>query len=105
MFLFPVIFNNVSFIFVQEELEEQEDQEAVDAKGLHGWDRVEKLAAALINMEGLFVTNTKAEEVRCLYDNLPEYDKQINTIQCISSILRGVVLPESIARDMLALKV
>lgn len=27
-------------------------------------------------MEGLFVTNTKAEEVRRLYDNLLAYDKQ-----------------------------
>ncbi len=73
---FPVSIDHVSFIFLQEELEEKEDQEAVDSKGLPGWDRVDKLAEALINMEGLFVTNPKAEEVRHLYDNLLEYDKQ-----------------------------
>ena len=76
MFLFPVIIDNVSFVFVQEELEEKDDQEAVDSKGLPGWDRVDKLAEALINMEGLFVTNAKAEQVKRLYDNLLHYDKQ-----------------------------
>ena len=76
LFLFPVIIDNVSFIFVQEELEEKDNQEAVDSKGLPGWDRVDKLAEALINMEGLFVTNTKAEKVKRLYDNLLDYDKQ-----------------------------
>ena len=50
LFLFPVIIDDVTFTFVQ--------------------------AEALINMEGSFVTNTKAKEVSHLYDNLLEYDKQ-----------------------------
>ena len=48
----------------------------MDSRGVPGWDKVDKLAEALINMEGLFVTNAQAEVVKQLYDNLLDYDKE-----------------------------
>ena len=49
---------------------------SVYSRGVPGRDKVEKLAAALINMERLFVTNVQAEEVKKLCDNLLDYDKE-----------------------------
>ena len=67
-----------SFHYVQEErgAVEDEDDEALDASGIHGWDKVGALAKALINLEGLAVTNAQAREIQKLCDDLLEYDKQ-----------------------------
>lgn len=60
---------------IQGETEEQ-DEIAVDSQGLPGWDKVDKLAEALINLQGLFVTNSQAQVVKRLYKNLLDYDKE-----------------------------
>ena len=63
-------------IIAQKETREQDEEEVtLDSRGFPGWDKVDKLAEALINMEGLFVTNAHAEVVKQLYENLLDYDK------------------------------
>lgn len=58
------------------EREEEESEEAVDSRGIPGWDRVDKLARALIKLRGLCVTNTQASEIKKLYHNLLAFDKR-----------------------------
>ena len=53
-----------------------EEAEAVDARGILGWDRVDKLAKALITLEGLAVTTSQAQEIELLYNRLVEYDRR-----------------------------
>ena len=46
--------------------------------GIPGWDKVGKLAIALLALNGQFghVTNKQANEVKKLYLDLDEYDKK-----------------------------
>jgi len=57
-----------SFHYIQEEkgTVEDEDDEALDASGIPGWDKVDALAKALINLEGLAVMNAQAREIQKL---------------------------------------
>ena len=74
--LSPVSVDDVFIhLFWQGETEEQ-DEIAVDSQGLPGWDKVDKLAEALINLQGLFVTNSQAQVVKRLYKNLLDYNKE-----------------------------
>lgn len=50
--------------------------EAVDSLGIPGWDRVDQLARALVNLSGLSVTNDQARNIQQLYHQLHEYDKK-----------------------------
>ena len=50
------------------------DEEALDAHGIPGWDKVDVLARALLQLEGLCVTNAQAREIQALYQDLPEHD-------------------------------
>lgn len=56
--------------------EKLEVEEYIDSRGIPGWDRVEKLARALINLRGLSVSSTQAAEIKELYSNLLEFDKK-----------------------------
>ena len=47
----------------------------MDALGIPGWDKVGKLASALLALDG-HVTNKQVKEITQLYHNLDEYDKQ-----------------------------
>lgn len=58
-----------------EEEEEEEKDESLDSGGIPGWDRVDRLARALISLSGLSVTNAQAREIKKLYDDLLPYDK------------------------------
>ena len=53
---------------------EEESGDSVDSRGIPGWDRVDKLAAALLKLSGLYVTNAQAAEIQALYRNLLEHD-------------------------------
>ena len=46
--------------------------------GIPGWDKVGKLAIALLAFDGQFghVTNKQANEIKKLYLDLDEYDKK-----------------------------
>lgn len=50
--------------------------EAVDSRGIPGWDKVDKLAGALVKLRGLCVTNKQAVEIQQLYHDLHEFDKR-----------------------------
>lgn len=61
---------------LQEESVADNSSEALDSQGIPGWDRVDHLARALLNLTGLCVSNSEAEEIRRLFDNLMEFDKR-----------------------------
>lgn len=52
------------------------DAEAVDSSGIPGWDRVDSLARALLELSGLSVTSAQASKIQQLYSDLLEYDKK-----------------------------
>ena len=57
-------------------MEEISAEDSIDSRGIPGWDRVDKLARALVKLRGLCVTNTQAAEIKQLYHSLLEYDKR-----------------------------
>ena len=64
-----------------EEEEEEEERkwlqdEALDSRGIPGWDSIDQLATALLALSGLSVTTSQAEKIKKLYDNLLDYDKK-----------------------------
>lgn len=56
--------------------DEPNDDEAVDSRGIPGWEKVDRLARALLKLEGLCVTNAQAQEIDILYSQLMEFDKK-----------------------------
>ena len=50
--------------------------EALDSKGIPGWDKVDALAKALMSLRGLSVSNVDAENIIQLYNNLDDYNKR-----------------------------
>ena len=59
-----------------EESAEGSVDESVDFYGIPGWDKVDKLAHALLNLIGLVVTTEQAVHIKQLYNNLLPYDKK-----------------------------
>ena len=51
-------------------------EEAVDSRGIPGWNKVDKLAGALVKLRGLCVTNSQAVEIQQLYHDLHDFDKR-----------------------------
>ena len=51
-----------------------DDNTALDASGIPGWDRVDALAKALVSLKSLSVTNAK--QIQLLYHKLLDYDKK-----------------------------
>ena len=50
--------------------------EALDSLGIPGWDKVDQLARALVDLHGLSVSNEQARNIQMLYHQLPDYDKK-----------------------------
>ena len=50
--------------------------ESVDRNCIGGFDAVDKLTDALMKTTGFSLSNSEAEEVRTLYENLSDYDKK-----------------------------
>ena len=48
----------------------------MDASGIPGWDKVDALARALTDLQGLAVMNAQAKDIQTRYNDLLEYDKQ-----------------------------
>ena len=42
----------------------------LDSHGVPGWNKVDKLARALLELEGLCVTTSQAANIKKLYDEL-----------------------------------
>ena len=68
------------YMYMQEE-EMSEGDKAEDTHGIPGWEKVDRLARALLHLRGLCVTNTQAAEVQQLYSELSDYDKKPLTFQ------------------------
>ena len=66
---------------LQDEAVEEVDDEAIDHRGIPGWEKVDRLARALLSLKGLCVTNTQAEELKTLYSELLDYDRRPITFQ------------------------
>lgn len=56
--------------------DEEDVQQATDFRGIEGWDKVDQLASALLEPEGLCLTKTQSENIVKLYKSLSEYDKK-----------------------------
>ena len=54
---------------------------SVDSRGIPGWDKVNKLARALLSLSGLSVTNAQATQVQHLYEELVAFDKRLLVFQ------------------------
>ena len=58
------------------QVEPSESDDALDARGVPGWDKVDRLAKALINIQGLSISNAQAKHIKELYDALLDFDKK-----------------------------
>ncbi len=54
--------------------EGEQDNEVLDSLGIPGWDKVDSLASALLNLKGMCVSTSEAEKK--LYKDLINFDKQ-----------------------------
>ena len=45
-------------------------------RGIPGWEKVDQLVRALLELEGLCVTNTQANTIKTLHSQLLEFDKR-----------------------------
>ena len=68
---------------LEEEIEEEEDGDSVDSRGVSGWQKVDKLARALLRMDGLSIQASEANEVVQLYDQLEPFDKKPLTYKSV----------------------
>ena len=55
---------------------DEQSEGSVDSRGILGWEKVDKLARALVKLQGLSVTNAQASEIKELYHDLLEFDKK-----------------------------
>jgi hypothetical protein len=51
------------------------DKCAVDSRSIEGWDKVDRLAENLLQLEGLSISNEQVENVIQHYDQLSQFDK------------------------------
>lgn len=54
----------------------EDADDALDARGIPGWGKVDALTVALIRLSGLSVTNSQAKEIKHLYENPHNYHKR-----------------------------
>lgn len=52
------------------------EEQSCDSRGFSGWDKVDKLARALVSLNGLCVSPSEAKEIERLYNDLVDYDKR-----------------------------
>ena len=52
------------------------DSEVLESHDVPGWNTVDKLAKALLELEGLCVTPSQASNIKKLYDKLLDIDKR-----------------------------
>ena len=66
----------VTFFLWEESSAKPKGIEVVDAAEIPGWDKVDNLARAVISLDGLATTNSKADNIEHLYNELADYDKR-----------------------------
>ena len=64
------------YVLLQDEPTEDDEDGAKDSRGIPGWEKVDKLVRALLELEGLCVTNAQANTIKTLYSQLLEFDKR-----------------------------
>lgn len=66
------------FVYYQQPTGEEESQEdeVLDSLGIPGWNKVDSLASALLNLKGMCVSSSDAEKIKKLYNELADFDKQ-----------------------------
>ena len=52
------------------------ESDAIDSRGISGWDKVDHLACALLELRGQAITNREADGIICLYEDMAEFDKR-----------------------------
>ena len=78
---YVMLIQHTHLFTLQDEAVEDVDDEAIDHRGIPGWEKVDRLAKALLSLKGLCVTNTQAEELKTLYSELLDYDRRPITFQ------------------------
>ena len=58
------------------QVEMEQDPEDSDTAIDPGWDKVDALATAILELTGLSVKSAQVEHIKELYTNLPLYDKK-----------------------------
>ena len=71
-----LLFFSDPYYVLQEEPAEDDEDGAKDSRGIPGWEKVDQLVRALLELEGLCVTNAQANTIKTLYSQLLEYDKR-----------------------------
>ena len=61
---------------IEEPTEDQEEDDSVDAAGIPGWGKVDKLVKALVSQTGISIPTNEACELVKLYYDLPDHDKK-----------------------------
>lgn len=56
--------------------EGEQDNEVLDSLGIPGWDKVDSLASALLDLKGMCVSSSEAGKIKKLYEDLIDFDKQ-----------------------------
>ena len=51
-----------------------------DPRGIPGWDKVGRLAEALVGLTGLAVSAVQAKEIKTLCNALDDYDKRVTEV-------------------------
>ena len=59
-----------------QEESETEQSEVLDSRGIPGWDKVERLARALLSLKGLSISTEQASNISSLYAELDSHDKK-----------------------------
>ncbi len=70
---------------------EQDDRQSLHSKSIGGWNKVDNLAAALLENEGLSMSNKEVEKIVGLYQDLSDYEKIPRNIQEILSLITTVL--------------
>jgi hypothetical protein len=55
---------------------ERDDHQSFDSKSIGGWDKVDRLAAALLESEGLSMSAAEVDRIVGLHHDLTDYDKK-----------------------------
>ena len=63
------------YYVVQDKPTEDDEDEARDSRGIPGWEKVDQLVRALLELEGLCVTNAQANTINDPLFPAGEFDK------------------------------
>ena len=61
--------------YLQDDGESDQIDAAADYAGIPGWEKVDAIAEALLQLQGLSVTPSQSDNIKTLYGQLSDYDK------------------------------